>query len=328
MNRNHLLFASLIIGIALVASSPLADDSGLEYRGLASVSGVAWNGETYFLVGDDDETKILQTPDRIMTVPNKDHDLESIDVVTLADGTELFFLLSEETHTLSEWRRRGRNLHKTAEMQIGNTRFHEDWGRGVEGLAVTRQGGSAMLRIAVVWEGGFAQTDHREHLLSRSLRLPLIAVFEWQPGQGVSGSLNLYYADVPRPDPSAKGYRLQRFRATDIVWNGDALLLLMGASSTAGRSPYSNTWLQSFCPVPSARAALPEQHRMVLYDETMSDPNKFVPGGKNWEAMDWVDPAEKLLVLGYDGPDTTGSLHHVTFTGDVPASCSHNWIDQ
>ncbi len=160
-----LLFASLASGLP-------AGVTELEVGGPLEISGVAWMGEGYAVVGDDEPDEAFTWPDggRFPLPPGLD-DPESLDALTLVDGTRLWFFLGEDHARVAD--------DRGGRLDLG-PEFAETCGRGVEGISA-RQGEA--IEVAVVLEGGFFSTPCKQR---EAWRKPKLARFTWTPGVGAS----------------------------------------------------------------------------------------------------------------------------------------------
>jgi hypothetical protein len=140
--------------------------------------------------------------------------------------------------------------------------------------------------VAALWEGGFYNPGAKPRKdcerKKGELRRPIVALFTWKPGRGAASPRELFELAVPDPGDD------ERFRASDLVWDGDRLLVLL-RSTNAADDRFSHTWLQRFDldgePV-GAPIELEEKWGAYCAD-------------KNWEALDWTLDGGKL-VMGYD----------------------------
>jgi hypothetical protein len=110
-------------------------------------------------------------------------------------------------------------------------------------------------------------------------------LLRWRHGQGCDGVSERIELEVPVP--SAK----QRFRAPDLTWAGDHLLVLL-ASTDKKRSKRKHTWLQRFDLEGAPHGApLKLEKAWGEYHD-----------GKNWEGLDWALSGTEL-VLAHDQKD-------------------------
>ena len=296
------------------------DTVSVHYDGMEEVSGVASDGEHYLVVGNRENNFILQIPDKEYRIETQLTDLESIEWVKLEDGQELFFLLSEEDKTLIELRDDNGILKVTKNYEFAGSEWNASEGRGLEGLAVKGPGANGNLEVAVLWEGGFAQVGGQKPPVNWDIKKPRLATFEWKPGGGVQGAVKTFEVQVPTPPASQADGKAQGFRATDLVWNGDALLMLLGSTSSNGKGPYDHTWLQNFCLSATSRTADPVSDEIVLY---LAGNENNALKGKNWEALDWKEPEGKNLVFGYDAPNKgDGYIHLWEYPDTRNITCS------
>jgi hypothetical protein len=197
---------------------------------------------------------------------------ESIDVGFGPQGLPLWLVLGE-------------NQHKLIDLEGGEYRLGDDFaakdGRGPEGLAVRWQ--TDRWQVAIAWEGGF----YDWHSPARGVcARPRIALLTWTRGRGVRGGPDATF-ELEVPEPSAT----ERFRAPDLVFAGDDLLVLL-ASTDARREQRSHSWLQRF-DFDGRPVGLPlklEQAWGHYHD------------GKNWEGLSWT-LCGTSLVLAHDEKD-------------------------
>lgn len=240
------------------------------------ISGVAAVPGGYAVVGDEtnDHGRIWPGGARWEIAPEVAGP-ESVDVGFGPDGRELWLVLGEDGRSLAEMGGRSFVLPE---------RYKEVCGRGLEGLALRWDG--AAWRIAVLWEGGFyepeGQYDGRACPPPERFAQPRIALLRWRPGAGTNGIDREIELDVPRP---ATG---ERFRAPDLVWDGDGFLVLLSSMNSDNRG-FSHTWLQKF-----DLAGQPVGAPLML-EEAWGEYRK----NRNWEALDWTLDG-KRLVMGFD----------------------------
>ena len=241
----------------------------LEISGVAAVPG------GYAVVGDDteDHGRLWPGGGRLEVDPRVE-DMEAIDVGFGPGGRELWLVLGESERRLSELGGASDRLPP---------HFEEVCGRGLEGLAVRWAAG--LWQVAVVWEGGFYSTWRPGCDPPAAFAKPRVAILQWAPGKGVAGPLREFELDVPVPDDG------ERFRATDLVWDGDGLLVLIASGNDKGKE-FSHTWLQRFdLKGDAVGAPYKLEERWAAYW-----------AGRNWEALDrTLDGAG--LVIGFDEDD-------------------------
>jgi hypothetical protein len=198
------------------------------------ISGVAAIGGGFAVVGDDDASAGRIWPGGgSFPLRPKVYDAEAIDIARSPFGEALWLVLSEDDRTVFD--RAGGSYKLPA-------RYGEICGRGLEGLALrwTTSG----WRVAVLWEGG--AYNHSCFTRPRDFDRPRVAFFGWKKGKGMVGPLVEIELAVPGlPDD-------QYFRAPDLVWHEDDLLVLL-ASMARWRHRFAHTWLQRF----SARTGAP-----------------------------------------------------------------------
>ncbi len=137
-------------------------------------------------------------------------------------------------------------------------------------------------QVAVCLEGGFYDWKSER---SGDASKPRIALLRWRRGEGCGGVSEMLELDVPVP--SAK----QRFRAPDLAWAGDHLLVLL-ASTDKKRKKRKHTWLQRFDleGVPHGPPLKLEKAWGAYHD------------GKNWEGLGWT-LSGTALVIAHDQKD-------------------------
>ena len=235
------------------------------------ISGVAAVRNGYAVIGDD-------TNDYGRTWPSKDKwDItpevkgpESIDVGYGPDGQEVWLVLGEDKRTLQQL---------NGPKYTFSEKYDEVCGRGVEGLAVRWKDG--IWQVAVSWEGGFYKPYDEDNCNGKFVN-PKIAILDWKAGSGTQGPEHEFELEVPIPNEK------QRFRAPDLVWAGNELLVLLQSTNKKNKKK-KHTWLQKF----------DLQGNQVGQPLKLEEQYELFQRGRNWEAMDWTLD-EKSLVLGYD----------------------------
>ena len=149
----------------------------------------------------------------------------------------------------------------------------------------------------MLWEGGFYNPRSKPRKACKKLkgehRRPRVALFAWEPGEGAASPLRTFELAVPEPGGG------ERFRAPDLVWDGDGLLVLL-RSTNAKDDRFSHTWLQRFdLEGDPVGAPLKLDEEWGAYCE-----------GKNWEALDRTLDGGKLVM----GHDRKGPSDLVVFT--------------
>jgi hypothetical protein len=234
------------------------------------LSGVAAVPDGYAIVGDGNGKRGRIWPSGTkFALPDGLKGPESIDAAVNPDGEELWLVLGEDRRRLADF---------SGGAHVFDDDFRETHGRGLEGVAVRWDG--ADWRVAVLWEGGYF--DYEKGGKGRYAR-PRVATFAWQKGEGIiAATLNSFELQAEKP---SKG---QRFRAPDLVWDGDGVLVLL-ASTDKTRKKRRHTWLQRF----------------DLTGRPDGNPYRLEAAwgefweGKNWEALDWTHDGSGL-VLGND----------------------------
>ena len=206
------------------------------------------------------------------TYPAEVLDAESVDHAVSPEGEALTLFLGEDEALLLD-------QHGARATLEG---FEELAGRGPEGLALrwTPEGFEA----AVLWEGGYLRPDHTITRIGE-YHTPKVRIVRWAPGEGVVQLRSEFTLAVPEPGNG------QRFRAPDLCWDGDALLVLL-SSQNASDNRFAHTWLQRFdlSGAPSGDPVRLEDRWGAYRD------------GKNWESLDTTWDGSGLL-LGFDaGP--------------------------
>jgi len=238
----------------------------LEISGVAAVPG------GYAVVGDESNDHGFIWPGGARwEIKPKVKGPESLEVGFGPDGEELWLVLGENKRRLSD-------------LAGGTYKFPKAYkhvcGRGLEGLALrgTEKGWEA----AVLWEGGYYDTSKKKCDPPGVFAKPKVAIVLWSPGKGTEGPIQEFELNVPELDNG------ERFRAPDLVWYGEELLVLLSSEDRDGDRE-SHTWLQRF----------------TLEGAAVGDPVKLEQlwgayrDGKNWEALDWTLDG-KGLVMGFD----------------------------
>ena len=297
MNR-----AAVFLAVAfaiLPLSKPVADPPPglveLNVLSLHEVSGVAFLRGALAVVGNEEEENFCLLPygngQRADCLSFKDvldkkkiKDAEAIDVVYrgTADREGTWFVLSEDDATIHV-----SGAYK--KIRLPRSPF-SDQGRcnkGGEGLTVrVRDGGYDIVALS---EGGFGCGDRYETPQLLQCRL----VFDSNDAQcGDPVPLEVGALEGVPDDE-------EKFRAPDIAWYGNDLLVLLGSEPRKidrKKTSYKRTWLQLFDqtgkPVPNRRMEL-ESVWGVSYQRQSRTKSK------NWEALD-VSRDGGMAVLGYD----------------------------
>ena len=199
------------------------------------------------------------------------NDAESVDVGFSPTGETLWLILGEDHNKLIDLSGGRYKLSR---------RYNEVCGRGLEGLAV--RWSPKAWQVAVLWEGGFYDQRQNCNYTREKFAKPRVAIMTWRAGEGSDGPEREFELDVPVP---AVGHR---FRAPDLVWMGDELLVLMG-STDERNGAFEFTWLQPFdLDGQPSGSPLKLEERWGDYRE-----------GRNWEALDWALDGSHL-VMGFD----------------------------
>jgi hypothetical protein len=216
---------------------------------------------------------------------------ESLDVEKGQDGKLHWFILDERLNRLVELEGRTINLRK---------RFEEVCGRGLEGLAV-RLADDGGWDIAVLYEGGFYNFSCKDPRKDpEGFTKPRVAIMKQDLDTGLIEDAKEFDLKVEVPAQDL------RFRAPDLVWDGDGLLVLLSSLDKEGnKSGFAHKWLQHF----------------DLDGNPAGDPTKLEDRwnsnliGKNWEALDWTLDG-RHLVMGYDSK--SGGSELVIFPWPYP----------
>jgi hypothetical protein len=234
------------------------------------ISGVAAVDGAFAVVGDEDDKHVHLWPGgERRKLPAGVKRPESIDIAADAEGEQLWLVLCEKRGRVRDFRGGKLSLGKA-------TRLDEAGGRGFEGLALKHADGR--WQAAAVWEGGYFSGKEDRGKCAQ----PVLALFDWLPGKGAAGPVRKIALSVPEPGGE------QRFRAPDLVWLGDDLLVLLVATDEK-RKRQSFVWLQRFGPDGS-----PIGDPVRLEDLWGDYATK-----RKWEALDWA-PGDRQLVLGHD----------------------------
>ena len=193
----------------------------LEISGVAAVPG------GYAVVGDEDsEHGRIWPGGASFDFGGRLKGPESIDVGFGAGGEAVWLVLGENKERLIDLDGGACELDDPLRMRHG---------RGLEGLAVRWRDGR--WQVALAWEGGFYDWDSPAR---GTCAKPRIALLTWTRGEGMRGAPDAIF-ELDVPEPSAR----QRFRAPDLVFDKDGLLVLL-ASTDARRKRRRHTWLQRF----------------------------------------------------------------------------------
>ncbi len=262
------------------------------------ISGVAAVREGYAVVGneDNDHGRIWPGGARFGINPAVKGP-ESIDVEVSPDGKELWLVLGEDKRRLADLSGGRYKLPK---------KFKEVCGRGAEGLALRWHHGT--WQAAVLWEGGFYDPDKKGKKCKKaSYHRPKVAILRWQPGRGSKRIDRQFKLKMSKLHERANDN--EKFRAPDLVWNGNRLLVLLNSADTEG-AVSSHTWLQNF-DLDGNPAGDPVKLEELWQVEVRSEDGRKTVfdyrGDKNWEALDWTLDRHHL-VMGYDTRKNDHSL--------------------
>lgn len=242
----------------------------LEISGVAAIPGGA-----YLVVGDE-TTKYGQIwpGGKKWKFPKEVEDAESVDVAIAPNGEELRLILGERNNTLTD---------QTGKTIYLDQQYKEICGRGLEGLAV--RWNNDKWEVAVLWEGGFFVPKKCKNWRGEWSK-PKVAIFYWVPSVGATDAHIEFQLEVNKQGK-------ERFRAPDLVWDGDGLLVLL-SSMNEDDNRWSHTWLQWF-----DLNGHPDPRRKPVKLEEVWRSYRTGEKGKNWEALDWTLD-EQHLVMGYD----------------------------
>ena len=281
-----LLLLGLVFSIRALAAemiSTVIAHAPLEISGVAILS----NDRGYAVVGDENEKNGRIWPQgSSWKIKPKIKDPESLDVSVSENGDELWLVVGEKKAVIGEPR------NKATRAKLGRE-FRQVCGRGLEGISLRYR--DDHWEGVVVWEGGYFDTekckDKDEELRRQSpYAKPRLATLRWRKGSGLTQLSPAVELDVPRP-------RSGRFRATDVAWFGEKVVVLLGSTGKHGGPPYDHTWLQRF-DLSGGPVGEP-----IKLEESWGEFRKR----KNWEALD-ISPDGKRFVMGYDSKKGSTAL--------------------
>ena len=284
--------AHSIVGLAIPSLSNVFASEAIGVvtaHGPLEVSGVSIlpDGRRYAVVGDDTETHGRIWPGgSSWKIKPKIKDPESLDIAATDSGEVLWLILGEEERLVGE------PQSERARSQLGSE-FRPICGRGLEGLSLRWKDGD--WQAVVLWEGGYydsKQCDKADVAILKSspVARPKMAILSWEKGLGIEMISQTIELNVPVP-PNG------HFRATDLAWLDDNLVVLLGSTGKDGKEPYAHTWLQRF----------------DLNGNQVGDPVKLEEKwgsfreGRNWEALD-ITSDGRTFVMGYDSKDGSSQL--------------------
>jgi len=283
----RMLMLGLIMGFGMPGSLQAQSKKPAEVTEIKApdpleISGVAALPGGFAVVGDKNNEYGRIWPGGVrFNIPANVKDTESMDVGFGPNGQNLWLFLSEDNGALVDL---SGGVYKFSET------YKETCGRGLEGLAVRWH--ENRWQVAVVWEGGEYKKSCKEFPDRQTLK-PRAAILSWKKGSGLIKLEKEFLLDVPSPVDG------ENFRATDLVWHGDKLLVLLRSLNERSKN-YKHTWLQDYT-LEGKRFGTP-----VKLLERWGDYAK----NKNFEALDWSADGKKL-VLGYDA--TKGKRVLITF---------------
>ena len=253
------------------------------------LSGVAAlpNGGGYAVVGNTTENLGYKWPSgEDWRVHPKIWDLESVDVASTPGGEVLWLVLGEGDKEHEAPALLAEPENKSARYRLDDD-FREICGRGVEGLSLRHNEGK--WPAVVLWEGGYfspgqcESEDDRKYIANKPFDAPKFVIIEWEKGVGFK---SIY---VKRTKLTVDSAPNGQFRATDVAWYNDELIVLLGSTEVDGGPDFDHTWLQRF-----DLAGKPVEDPVKL-EEKWGDFRRE----KNWEALD-TSPDGKQIIMGYD----------------------------
>lgn len=287
-----MVFSVLMLGLCLpnplqAQSEKPADVIEIEAEDPLEISGVAALPGGFAVVGDSNNKYGRIWPGGVrFNIPEKTKDLEGIDIGFKPNGEALWLFLGEDNRTITDLSGGRYKLPKT---------YKEICGRGLEGIAVRWH--ENRWQVAVAWEGGEYKRGCKKFPGGQALK-PRVAILSWKKGQGLVKLEKEFSLDTPAsPDGN--------FRAADMVWHGDNLLVLL-RSINVRKKKYKHTWLQAFT-LEGKHTGVPVKlrERWGAYAKR-----------KNFEALDWSLDGKKL-VLGYDADSGKRVLIIFPYPGNV-----------
>ena len=256
------------------------------------ISGVAATRDGFVVIGDGVSRHYYSWPDgRVHRVWSEDKgrvcDGESIEVGYGDQQQRIRLYLGEDFAKVY--------VEAAPAIQLPRA-FLEQCGRGAEGMSVKWSDNG--WDLAVLWEGGYYSKKHEpnndkkksckqiEEVACTKDRGPhnaLVALY-WLSADAKAHKLERVVT-LQTKGLRDDRYAGERFRATDIAWYGDELLVLLGSTPK-----FKLTWIQGF-----GLDGKPIQGRRLEMEDVWPEYRK----GKNWEALDTTLDGRRLI-LGYD----------------------------
>lgn len=242
-------------------------------------------------------------------------DAEAIDIGLGPNGEQIALTLSEDTTKFYFY------VPEPYAFDLPST-FSEQHGRGAEGMSVRWKDGE--WDLVVLWEGGYFDKPEKSKAAGEKQCPSVEKVTSTEDNGPHDAKIVRYSISADGKTVRQKGESIalststllegvepqERFRATDIAWYKEQLLVLLGSMPPpeyVGKDKHNFTWIQGFNQDGSIADDLQIRLEILLgsYRE-----------GKNWEALDvyWDEALnEHRLVLGYDAP---GPSELIVFSPD------------
>lgn len=272
------------------------------------VSGVAAAESGFVVVGDGEPRYVFEFPTnnkRQIAFGNKAGNIcdpEAIDVGYKPDGTAVVFILGEDSKTI---------FVEDGTPIVLPPEFYERCNRGAEGLSVKWSDGG--WNLVALSEGGIPNKKHVPNQ-AKKLNCKKVKAAKCPLEKAIYNPVLAYYrvsqdgkiAELKAMSILRTSHLLaevapsQAFRATDVTWFEEGLLVLLGSGpiSRKAKDGFRHTWIKGF-----KLDGTPIDNMTIKLEELWGDYRE----GKNWEGLDTTLDGRNLI-LSYDSESTPSEL--------------------